>query len=81
MSSYFQKKFRKLATQGTIIKLSQAASLKKAPLRVETLEEICVTELNDVNILIQITYKPEYVCVFVSYSDAHELFCTSLVIV
>ena len=36
-------------------KSSQAESLKKAPLCAETLEKLCMTELNIVNIIIQTT--------------------------
>ena len=36
---------------------SQAGSLKKAPLCAETLEKLCMTELNIVNITIQTTKK------------------------
>ena len=57
-------------------KSSQAESLKKAPLCAETLEKLCMTELNIVNIIIQTTKKSFLLTDGESYSHTTKNNCT-----
>ena len=61
---------------------SQLGSLKKEHLSAETLEAICLKELNTVKIIIQITYNRKIACCKLSRaspcSKMYELFAKSI---